>query len=54
MIVTQTPRGDEMFLQMIAGATQHMLDHEVMGRADLKGMARGANTPDYRDRSDRY
>jgi len=31
MIVTQTPRGDEMFLQMIAGATQHMLDHGVMG-----------------------
>jgi len=27
MIVTQTERGDAMFLQMIAGATKHMQDH---------------------------
>ena len=27
MIVKQTDRGDEMFLQMIESATQHMLDH---------------------------
>lgn len=31
MIVTQTERGDEMFLQMIESATEHMLDHGVTG-----------------------
>ena len=31
MIVTQTDRGDEMFLQMIESATVHMLDHDVVG-----------------------
>ncbi len=31
MIVTQTDRGDEMFLQMIAGAVDHMLDHGALG-----------------------
>ena len=27
MIVTQTERGDEMFLHMVSGAADHMLDH---------------------------
>lgn len=31
MIVTQTDRGDDMFLQMLESATEHMLDHGVMG-----------------------
>ena len=31
MIVTQTDRGDRMFLQMIASAADHMIDHGVMG-----------------------
>jgi hypothetical protein len=30
MIVTQTDRGDEMFLQMIGGAVDHMLDHGAL------------------------
>jgi hypothetical protein len=30
MIVTQTERGDEMFLQMIGGAVDHMLDHGAL------------------------
>jgi hypothetical protein len=33
MIVTQTERGDEMFLRMIGGASDHMLDHDVMALA---------------------
>jgi hypothetical protein len=31
MIVTQTDRGDEMFLQMIGGAVEHMQDHGALG-----------------------
>jgi aminoglycoside phosphotransferase (APT) family kinase protein len=31
MIVTQTERGDRMFLQMIESAAIHMTDHGVMG-----------------------
>lgn len=30
MIVTQTERGDAMFLQMISGAVDHMLDHGAL------------------------
>ena len=30
MIVVRTPRGDEMFLRMLGGAAQHLLDHGVM------------------------
>jgi hypothetical protein len=33
MIVTQTDRGDAMFLQMISGAVEHMLDHGALGGA---------------------
>lgn len=32
MIVTQTERGDAMFLRMIEGASQHMLDHGMLDR----------------------
>jgi hypothetical protein len=31
MIVTQTPRGDDMFMAMLGSAADHMLDHGVMG-----------------------
>lgn len=31
MIVTQTDRGDEMFLQMIGAAAEHLCDHGVTG-----------------------
>lgn len=30
MIVTQTPRGDDMFIQMLSSAAQHMLDHGAL------------------------
>ncbi len=30
MIVTQTDRGDEMFLQMLGSAATHMLDHDAL------------------------
>jgi hypothetical protein len=30
MIVTPTPRGDEMFLQMLGSAFEHMRDHGVV------------------------
>lgn len=30
MIVKQTPRGDDMFLQMIASATTHIADHDAL------------------------
>ena len=30
MIVVRTPRGDAMFLQMLGGAAQHLLDHGVV------------------------
>lgn len=30
MIVTQTPRGDDMFIQMVTSAAQHMLDHDAL------------------------
>lgn len=33
MIVTQTERGDAMFLQMIGGAVDHMRDHGALGAA---------------------
>ncbi len=33
MIVTQTDRGDAMFLQMIGGAVDHMLDHGALDGA---------------------
>lgn len=32
MVVTQTERGDAMFLRMVEGATQHMLDHGMLDR----------------------
>jgi hypothetical protein len=31
MIVKQTPRGDDMFMQMIASATVHIADHGALG-----------------------
>ncbi|MGZ6016185.1 MAG: hypothetical protein ACXWKM_10610, partial [Phenylobacterium sp.] len=31
MIVTQTERGDRMFLQMLGSATEHMRDHGLVG-----------------------
>ncbi|MGH6996891.1 MAG: hypothetical protein ACREEO_01805, partial [Phenylobacterium sp.] len=31
MVVTQTERGDEMFLQMIGSASDHLCDHAVVG-----------------------
>jgi hypothetical protein len=31
MVVTQTERGDEMFLRMAGGAADHMLDHGALG-----------------------
>ena len=31
MVVTQTDRGDEMFLQMIGAAAEHLCDHGVVG-----------------------
>lgn len=31
MVVTQTERGDEMFLQMLGSAAEHMRDHGVVG-----------------------
>jgi hypothetical protein len=30
MIVTQTARGDDMFIQMLSSAAQHMLDHHAL------------------------
>jgi hypothetical protein len=30
MIVTQTDRGDDMFIQMLGSAAQHMLDHDAL------------------------
>jgi len=30
MIVKQTARGDKMFLQMIGGASRHILDHDAL------------------------
>jgi len=30
MIVKQTARGDDMFMQMIASATEHVLDHDAL------------------------
>jgi hypothetical protein len=30
MIVTQTSRGDDMFIQMLGSAAQHMLDHDAL------------------------
>jgi hypothetical protein len=32
MVVKQTPRGDDMFMQMLGSAAQHMLDHDALGR----------------------
>lgn len=34
MIVKQTPRGDDMFMQMIASATQHIADHDALALLD--------------------
>ncbi|HYG28270.1 MAG TPA: phosphotransferase, partial [Caulobacteraceae bacterium] len=34
MIVKQTPRGDDMFMQMIASATRHIADHEALALLD--------------------
>jgi hypothetical protein len=34
MIVTQTPRGDDMFIQMLSSAAEHMLEH---GALELSG-----------------
>jgi hypothetical protein len=31
MIVTQTARGDDMFMQMVGSATEHMFDHGAVG-----------------------
>jgi len=30
MVVKQTPRGDDMFIQMIGGASRHIRDHEAL------------------------
>jgi hypothetical protein len=30
MVVKQTPRGDDMFMQMLGSASQHILDHDAM------------------------
>ena len=30
MIVKQTDRGDDMFMQMIASATEHIADHDAL------------------------
>jgi hypothetical protein len=30
MIVEQTARGDEMFLQMLGSAADHMIDHDAL------------------------
>lgn len=30
MIVTQTPRGDEMFLKMLGSAADHLIDHDAL------------------------
>ena len=32
MVVEQTPRGDEMFLRMLGGASDHILDHGALAR----------------------
>lgn len=32
VVVVQTPRGDDMFFQMIRSATDHILDHDAMGK----------------------
>lgn len=34
MIVTQTPRGDDMFLQMLSSAAEHMLEHGALDGLD--------------------
>jgi aminoglycoside phosphotransferase (APT) family kinase protein len=34
MIVKQTDRGDDMFMQMIASASDHILDHDALRRLD--------------------
>ena len=31
MVVTQTPRGDEMFMRMVGGAAEHMIEHGAGG-----------------------
>jgi aminoglycoside phosphotransferase (APT) family kinase protein len=33
MIVTRTERGDAMFLRMLGGAAEHMLDHDPLVRS---------------------
>lgn len=30
MVVKQTPRGDDMFIQMLGSAAQHMIDHDAL------------------------
>jgi hypothetical protein len=30
MVVKQTPRGDDMFMQMMGGASRHILDHDAL------------------------
>ena len=32
MIVTQTPRGDDMFIQMLGSAAEHMIEHGALGK----------------------
>jgi hypothetical protein len=34
MIVTQTPRGDDMFIQMLGSAAEHMLEHGALDGLD--------------------
>ena len=34
MIVTQTPRGDEMFLAMVRGSTEQVLDLDSLAFLD--------------------
>jgi hypothetical protein len=34
MIVTQTPRGDDMFIQMLSSAAEHMLEHDALAGLD--------------------
>ncbi|MCC7267634.1 MAG: DUF1679 domain-containing protein, partial [Caulobacteraceae bacterium] len=30
MVVKQTPRGDDMFMQMLGSAASHMIDHDAL------------------------
>jgi hypothetical protein len=34
MVVKQTPRGDDMFMQMVGSAVTHITDHDGLARLD--------------------